>query len=210
MVIKQFSKTFLEILLIFWKIIIKDKYQPYFFVFYLFSHFADLASKKFFKNFGRLYLGQMWEMDAMEVTQGGPDTHDDPHQTVAVRTAARPLLVQKNHFWNYQMFPNFWLLYVCFPSHTNKFQLFSGIKHHTVWVSYFWLTSSCLKKIAKHLINTLQKHLWGTAFFKPQCPQTSCVSCWWCLSMITWNIDGVFILTYRGLKKRNYYEVLDF
>ena len=41
-------------------------------------------------------------MDAMEVTQGGPDTHDDPHETVAARTAARPLLVQKNHFRNYQ------------------------------------------------------------------------------------------------------------
>ena len=31
-------------------------------------------------------------MDAMEVTQGGPDTHDDPHETGAARTAARPLL----------------------------------------------------------------------------------------------------------------------
>ena len=37
----------------------------------------------------------MWEMDAMEVTQGGSDTHDDPHEMGAVRKAARPLLVQK-------------------------------------------------------------------------------------------------------------------
>ena len=29
--------------------------------------------------------------------QGGPDTHDDPHETGAARTAARPLIVQKNH-----------------------------------------------------------------------------------------------------------------
>ena len=38
----------------------------------------------------------MWVMDAMEVTQGGPDKYDDPHETRAARTAARPLLVQKN------------------------------------------------------------------------------------------------------------------
>ena len=55
----------------------------------------------------------MWEMDAMEVTQGGPDTPDDPHETGAARTAARPLLVQKNHFKNYQKCLNFWLLYIC-------------------------------------------------------------------------------------------------
>ena len=34
----------------------------------MFSHLADLASKKLFQNFGRLYLGQIWEMDAIEVT----------------------------------------------------------------------------------------------------------------------------------------------
>ena len=37
----------------------------------------------------------MWEMDSMEVTQGGPDTHDDPHIMGAARMAARPLFVQK-------------------------------------------------------------------------------------------------------------------
>ena len=52
----------------------------------------------------------MWEIDAMEVTQGGPDTHYDLHKTGAARTAARPLLVQKNHFRNYQKYLNFWLL----------------------------------------------------------------------------------------------------
>ena len=40
-------------------------------------------------------------MDDMEVTQGGPDTHDDPHETGAARTAAKPLLVHKNHYRNY-------------------------------------------------------------------------------------------------------------
>ena len=42
-----------------------------------------------------MYLGEMREMDAIEVTQGGPETHDDTHETGAARTAARPLLVQK-------------------------------------------------------------------------------------------------------------------
>ena len=76
----------------------------------MFSDLADLVSKKLFQNFGHLYLGQIGEMDAMEVTQGGTDTHDDPHETGAARTAARPLLVQKNHFRNYQKLPNFRLL----------------------------------------------------------------------------------------------------
>ena len=39
----------------------------------------------------------MWEMDAMEGNQGGPDKHDDQHETEAARTAARTLLVQKKN-----------------------------------------------------------------------------------------------------------------
>ena len=61
----------------------------------MFSYLADLVSKKLFQNFGRRYLGQIWEMDAMEVTQGGSDTHNDPHETGAARTAARPFILQK-------------------------------------------------------------------------------------------------------------------
>ena len=71
--------------------------MPNFLSFYLFSHLADLVFKTLFQNVGRLYLGQMWEMDAMEVTQGGPDTHDDLHEMWAARTAVRPLLVQKKN-----------------------------------------------------------------------------------------------------------------
>ena len=37
----------------------------------------------------------MWAREAMQVTPGGPDTHDDSHQRGATRTAARPLFVQK-------------------------------------------------------------------------------------------------------------------
>ena len=33
----------------------------------------------------------MWAMDAMEVTQGGPDTYEGPHETGAARTAAQAL-----------------------------------------------------------------------------------------------------------------------
>ena len=76
----------------------------------MFSHLANLVSKKLFQNFGPRYFGQIWEMDAMKVTQGGSDTHDDPHETGAARMAARPLLVQKNYFRNCQKFLNFWLL----------------------------------------------------------------------------------------------------
>ena len=34
--------------------------------------------------------------------RGGPDTHDDPHEMGTSQTAARPRLVQKNQFSNYQ------------------------------------------------------------------------------------------------------------
>ena len=65
--------------------------------------------EKLFQNFRHQYLGKMWEIGAMELTKGGPYTHDDPHETGAARTAARPLLVQKNHFRNCQKFLNSWL-----------------------------------------------------------------------------------------------------
>ena len=34
-------------------------------------------------------------MGTMELTTGGPDTHDDPHETGAARKAAQCLSVQK-------------------------------------------------------------------------------------------------------------------
>ena len=85
-----------------------------FLVSYLFSHLADLVSQQLFQYCGHLYLGQIWEMDAMELTQGGPDTHDNPHKTGAAQTAARPLLVQKEkkHFRNYQKLLNFWFFFL--------------------------------------------------------------------------------------------------
>ena len=86
----------------YWKKIIIDKYQAKLFYFLLVFLFGQFGIKKLFQNFGRLYLGQMWEMDAMEATQGGPDTHNDPHKTEATLTAAKPLLLQKDQFRNYQ------------------------------------------------------------------------------------------------------------
>ena len=74
--------------------------------------------------------------------QGGPNTHDDPHETGAARTAARPLLVQKNHFRNYQMSINFWLLYICLSSRSSKQQLFSEITLHRM--SFILLVNSLL------------------------------------------------------------------
>ena len=75
----------------FWKIIIMDKYQAKLISFLLVFSYGQFGIKKLFQNFGRLYLGQIWEKDAMEVTQGGSDTHDDPHKTGATRTVTRPL-----------------------------------------------------------------------------------------------------------------------
>ena len=39
----------------------------------------------------------MWAIESMQVTPGGPYTHDDPHQRGAAREAAEPLLcAEKN------------------------------------------------------------------------------------------------------------------
>ena len=93
--------------LMFWKKIIKDNYQANFCLFLIVFSFGQFGIKQLFKK--RLYLGLMWEMGVMELTTGGPDIHDDPHETGAVRPAARPLLVQKNHFRKYQKLLHFWL-----------------------------------------------------------------------------------------------------
>ena len=46
-------------------------------------------------------------MGAMELTTGGPDTHDDPHETGATWMAVKTLLVQKKkHFLNHQKLQN--------------------------------------------------------------------------------------------------------
>ena len=41
----------------------------------------------------------------MQVTVGGPYTHDDPHQRGAAQEAAKPLFGQKNHIKNYYKLP---------------------------------------------------------------------------------------------------------
>ena len=105
---KQFSQTFLfECSEKKW---LKFNIMSNFLVFFLFTHLADLVLKTSLQNFICLYLGQMCKMGAMELTTGGPDTDDAPHETGATRTAARHLLVQKNNFRNYQKLLNFWLL----------------------------------------------------------------------------------------------------
>ena len=60
-----------------------------------------------FAHYHLLFNQMIVDTKASSVTQGGSDTHDDTHKTGAARTAARPLLVQKNHFINYQKFLNF-------------------------------------------------------------------------------------------------------
>ena len=47
--------------------------------------------RKKFQNFQPLYIGQMWAIEAMQVSPGGPDTHNNPHQRRAARTAAKHL-----------------------------------------------------------------------------------------------------------------------
>ena len=85
-----------------------DKYQAKLFCFLLVFSFSRFGVKKnYFKTLDvcisvkraleKLHLHPQW----------GPYTHDDPHETGAARTAARPFLVQKNHFRKYQKFLNF-------------------------------------------------------------------------------------------------------
>ena len=52
-----------------------------------FALWANLVLTKFVQHFTLLYLGQMWDIEAMQVTPGGPDTQDDPYQRGAVREA---------------------------------------------------------------------------------------------------------------------------
>ena len=99
---------------------------------------ADLVSKNSFPNFGH----QMWEMDAMEATQGGSDTHNDPHETGAVQTAARPSLYRKTILLTIKSFSTSDYIEI-----NNSFLVKLNF---TGWDSCFLLTFSCLKKIAKH------------------------------------------------------------
>ena len=108
---KQLRTTFPEIFWIFWKINIKDKYQVKLFCFLLVISFGRFGVKFFFFKTLDVYISVKcaWQI-RLRHPRGGPDTHDNPHEMKAARTAARPLLVQKNHFRNYQKFLNFWLL----------------------------------------------------------------------------------------------------
>ena len=49
----------------------------------------------------------MLAIKAMQVTPDGPDTHNNPHQMGAARTAARPHFVQNFFLRNYQKSLNF-------------------------------------------------------------------------------------------------------
>ena len=108
---KTIQQNFPRNIFIFWKIFIKEKYQAKLFCFLLAFSFGRFGIDKITsKLWMSVFRWKLWEMDAMEITQGGPDAHDDPHEMGAARTDARPLLVQKNHFRNYQKFQNFCLL----------------------------------------------------------------------------------------------------
>ena len=55
-----------------------------------------------------VYISVKWGQQVqIRHPQGGPDTYNDPHKNGAAQTAARPLLVQKNHFRNHQKLLNF-------------------------------------------------------------------------------------------------------
>ena len=79
-------------------------------LFPLIATFALFNIEEKILNVWRLYLGQMWAIEAMQVTPWGPDTHNNPHKRVAVPTAAWPLFILKNHFRNYQKLLNFWFV----------------------------------------------------------------------------------------------------
>ena len=60
-------------------------------------YWASFTLKKLFPNFTWLYLGEA--VSATKVTpQGGPHTHNNPHQQRALLTAAWPFLNQQKLF----------------------------------------------------------------------------------------------------------------
>ena len=90
---KHFQKT--NLLVIFetlYNILLKDKCLAIFFSFCAFCCWAYFRYKKvyLFQSFGCINLGQnqMWAIEAMQVTPGTADTHNNPHQRGAVPTAA--------------------------------------------------------------------------------------------------------------------------
>ena len=55
--------------------------------------------KEIFLNFTLQYIDEMWRIEPMQVTPGGPYTHEDQYETGAAQTAARPFLYkQKKYF----------------------------------------------------------------------------------------------------------------
>ena len=85
----------------------KDKYQAHFFGFVWVLSLSLFDIKKNVK-ISYVYILVKRALEKLHLhPQWGPNTHDDPHETGAARTAARPLLVQKNHFRNYQKSLNF-------------------------------------------------------------------------------------------------------
>ena len=54
--------------------------------------FGRFHTEKLFQLFYRLYLGQKTAGEA--IYQWGPNTHEDPHNTVAARKVAQPLFVK--------------------------------------------------------------------------------------------------------------------
>ena len=88
---KTIQQHFPQKILMFWKTIIIYQYEAKLCCFLLVFSFGQFGIKKII-----LKLSHLWEMAAMEVTQGGSNTHNAPHKMGAAWTAARPLLVQKN------------------------------------------------------------------------------------------------------------------
>ena len=85
----------------------EDNCKANFFCIALMSPLRLNNIKKIYQNFLWLYLGQMWAIEAMQVTLGGPDTLDDPRQRGAARTVARPLEILKKYLRNLQKSLNF-------------------------------------------------------------------------------------------------------
>ena len=89
----------------------KDKYQAHFFYFTMRFVIVPISYQQNNFQISDVYiLVKCGRQIRLRHPRGGPDTHDDPHETGAARTAARPLFVQKNHFRNYQKSLNVWIL----------------------------------------------------------------------------------------------------
>ena len=72
-------------------------------VFYSFCDWAYFIKKKIYFKILDVYISVNRALEKLLLhPQGGPDTHNSPHQMEAASKAEQPIFVKKYHFKNYQ------------------------------------------------------------------------------------------------------------